>query len=493
MNKASLVKNTAYSVILQISSLILSLITSPYLSKILGATQLGRVNFINSIASWFTVFSVFGVSVYGVRAVAKARNDKEQLSKVFSELILIRLIFTAVSLGLFIASLFLIQQINREFELVVLQCIVLILNIFSIDWLFQGVENYRYIYVRSLIYKLISAAAVFVFIKRQDDILVYALILAASNTLSNLLNVFYVRKEVKMTVKGLNFKRHFAPLVYFFITAFLLNVYMMIDQTFLGFMKTDKDVALLARARVFLNMAMVLPSSINAALMPRLILLHQNDKDAYAKLLRFSANAMMLLAVPLSVGMIFVSKYLLVLVGSGEFLESETALIILSASVITVSMGGFNYSQRIVPNGKEKVGIVVCLTTAVINLGLNLALINRWGIVGCAISYLAAEWIGNAVWFVYMNKIDRFKIFFKKDNIRYFLGGIVMGGCLFLLQMLLPSIRWRNFILSVAVGAAAYFAILLILKDDVLLFGWEKTVAIVRSLKEKCNKRNQKK
>lgn len=492
MAKPSIIKNSFYSFILLITNLFISLITAPYISSVLGAAQLGRYNFINAFASWFSIFSVFGISLYGVRIVAKVRDDKDALSKAFSELIYIRIIFTAISLILFGITIISITRVRQDSTLALIQCGVLLLNVLSIDWLYQGLEDYRYIAIRSLIFRAISVGAIFLFVKTQNHIIIYASIAALSLTASNIVNIFYLKKRIKFYFRGLNIKQHMKPLTFFFITAFFLNIYMMIDQTLLGFLKTDAEVALLARARMFLTIALSVTASINSALMPNLMARYEKDKNEGKRLMEFYSNVMLFFSIPISIGTFFIAKYVLVLIGSEEFLQAKNAMMIFSLSIVTVSLGSFNYAQRIMVYKKESLGIIISAITAGISLLLNILLIGKYGIIGCAVSYVVAEHIGNLVWYIIAKKIDGFNIFLRYDNLKYYIAGLIMIIVMYLSgRYFFGDIRWMNFILQTILGASTYLIVLAILKEPVLYSGIRKCINVLPRRKKNANDENK--
>lgn len=83
-------KNFIYSSLYQVLVLVLPLITTPYVSRVFGAENLGVYSSTNTIAQYFVIFAMLGLNNYGNRAVAMARDDKEELNAVFSEIYMLR-------------------------------------------------------------------------------------------------------------------------------------------------------------------------------------------------------------------------------------------------------------------------------------------------------------------------------------------------------------------------------------------------------------------
>lgn len=87
--QTSIKKNFIMNVILTASSLIFPLITFPYVSRILLPEGTGRVAFVLSIISYFSMVASLGIPTYGIRACAQVRDDQEKLSQTVQEIFII--------------------------------------------------------------------------------------------------------------------------------------------------------------------------------------------------------------------------------------------------------------------------------------------------------------------------------------------------------------------------------------------------------------------
>ena len=95
----SLKKNFFYSALLTLANYIFPLITYPYVSRVLGVTNIGICNFVDNIVNWFIVFSTMGISVLGVREIASVRSGKEERGKGFSSLLALNGLTTLAAPG----------------------------------------------------------------------------------------------------------------------------------------------------------------------------------------------------------------------------------------------------------------------------------------------------------------------------------------------------------------------------------------------------------
>ena len=172
---SSLVKNSAFNTVYNILNLLFPLLTSMYVSRILLPSGIGTVSFAQNITSYFITFAGMGLPTYGIREIAKAKDDPTQLNRTFTQLLSINWITTFCSVLLFI---FLTVHHIFPVEPVLMFCcgIQLFFNFINIDWFYQGMEEYVYIICRSTAIKLISLIAILFFVKDRSDYVLYALI-----------------------------------------------------------------------------------------------------------------------------------------------------------------------------------------------------------------------------------------------------------------------------------------------------------------------------
>lgn len=477
--KNSILKNTIYSFLLQFTNILFPLVTAPYVSQVIGADGLGKVQFATSVVLWFSIFCLIGTNTYGVREVAKIRDDKTKLREFFSEMIILKIIASILTISVYLPSIFLIQQFSSEYILFLIQGTVLLLSIFSIDWFFQGVEDFKYITLRSLLFKIIALALIFLVVKEKDDYILYASIMIFGLSFSNILNYFYVRKYVSFSLKGLNMKRHLKPISVFFTGSLVISIYTIIDQILLGLLKSAQDVAFYARAKMFLSSSLAMSITISNVIMPRLNNYYVTNKEKYKDLLNLSVNLIFIISIPVATGICILAKWLMLLFGGHEFAPATIALIIISPLIIIIPIGTWNYSQRILPTAKEKFGMIVQLVMAILSLMLNILLIPHFGFIGAAFSLLLVESLGAIIGLIYMHKRDAFRILSTSSLIKYITAAIIMSFFVKVIQGFL-EMSWLSLFICIIIGGIIYFIVLTIFKDKVTDF-------ILKALNAKLN------
>ena len=102
----SLQKNFIYSSILTVSTYLFPLLVYPYVSRVLGLTNIGIVNFIDNLINYFVAVSMMGITTVGVREIAGARNDKFQLSHTFTSLLSLTGITTIAAMLILLVAMY---------------------------------------------------------------------------------------------------------------------------------------------------------------------------------------------------------------------------------------------------------------------------------------------------------------------------------------------------------------------------------------------------
>lgn len=193
-----------------------------------------------SVITYFSMFAQLGIPTYGIRACAKVRDNREELSKVAQELLIINIIMSAISYIILFALLSFVPKFRCEKKLYVILSFTIILTAIGMEWLYKALEQYTYITVRSVIFKFIALIAMFLLIHEQEDYVVYGAITIFAASASNVLNLINAHKYIELKpIRNYNFKRHLKPVLIFFAMSCATTIYTNLDTVMLGFMTTD--------------------------------------------------------------------------------------------------------------------------------------------------------------------------------------------------------------------------------------------------------------
>ena len=232
-------KNVLYNVILNITNIAFPIVVTPYIARVLGVENMGIVNFATAYASYFSILIHLGIPIYGVRAIAKCKDNLKERSKIATELVAIMGVSSLLFSAIYLASIYSINILRAESEYLLIAGLPLILSIFNVEWYFQGREKLKIITLRSIVVKVLSLAAIFIFVKERGDLILYILI----NNLAAVLSQFwtfliFLTKELKVKFKELNLRRHPKPTLTLFLSTLAITIYTLLPSFMLGFLST---------------------------------------------------------------------------------------------------------------------------------------------------------------------------------------------------------------------------------------------------------------
>ncbi len=444
------------------------LITSPYVSRVLGAENIGKYSFSISLANWFMIFASYGVVSYGVREIAKVRDDSERLNQTFSEIFFIKFIATLLTLIAYVVIIFLNPRTNTELMLFLVSALTIFFNFFSIDWFYMGLENFKIVTLRSLFVKATCLIFIFILVRQRDDYIIYALIMVLAYGFSNIFNFVYSKRFVKLSIKNLGFKFHIKKMSIFFYSSLIVSIYTIFDQVFLGFCSTNRDLAFYSRSKQIFSLMLSITLSISTVLNPKLSFLIENNFEKYKRILEKSLDYMYIFSIPSVLGIIVLAKDIMLFFGGKEFEGAYMSLVIVSVLVFTVSLETWQYKQLFVPLGKEKIGLRVQVLIALVSVAANLLLTPTFGYIGASVSIVIAEVTGTAYCIYYAKyKITEVKIKYNTKSLPKFVFSslimtLIIGGF-----RLFEFGYIYNILFGISAGALVYFGTLYLIKDDV--------------------------
>lgn len=470
----SLKKNFIMNIILTSSAYIFPLITFPYISRILGAVGNGKINFANSIVSYFIMIAMLGIPVYGIRACAKVKNDKEKLSATVYELITINIITSIVSYVLLFAMINVIPKFEEYKILIIILSTSIALNCIGIEWLFKAFEEYSYITIRSLIFKLISIVLMFLLVKSKQDIALYAFIMVISSSLSYVFNFFRLPKYVlplKKVKAQLNFKRHIKPVLSFFLLSVSWTIYTHLDVVMLGFVSNDQEVGYYSAAVKIKSILVSGVSALGTVLLPRLtVYVSGKNKNQFYKLLKKDFSFIVIAAV-FFIGFLFVNaKEVLIFLSGNEYIAATVPMQIILFTIIFIGLSTMTGTNILVPTGRENITIKATVFGIIINFILNLILIPKYGSTGAAIATLIGES------FIYFYEAYYLRKELKNVyNFKTLRNVLISSLCTIMVMIGLKQfiIQFDVFILIFVLGiiySLIYILFLLILKEEIVIY-----------------------
>lgn len=173
MGKKSIAKNYVYNMIYQILTLILPLVTTPYLARVLGAENIGIYGYTFANVTYFILFGSLGVALYGQREIAYAQENFEARKKIFIEIIIFRFITIAIASVFYFLFFINGGAYSLYYKILLLE---LLAAGFDISWFFQGMEEFKRTVLRNVLVRICSVTLVFILVKTKEDLAKFMLI-----------------------------------------------------------------------------------------------------------------------------------------------------------------------------------------------------------------------------------------------------------------------------------------------------------------------------
>ena len=461
----SLKKNIAISTLYQILIIILPLITAPYIARVLGPDQSGVYDYTNSIMTYFAMFAALGTASYGVREIARVRDDVAMRSKLFWEIELMTVMTSTVC----IIAWFIFIAITPQYKVIYLVLTMgLLSTMFDISWFFAGMEQFKYTVTKNAACKLIGVILMFLFVKKEEDLLLYVIIVISSTMIGNLTMWLYVPKFVeKVDFRTLTFRKHFHETLIYFVPTVATSIYTVLDRTLIGVITKNKaENGFYHYAMQIVNMMKALTfSSLNMVLGSRLSFLFAEKKyDEIKEKIADSTNYILFMGYGICFGVIGVAeRFVPVFLGPG-YDRVANMLILMSPIVIIIGISNCLGSQYYTPAGYRKLSAKYIIIGAIVNLLLNLLLIPKYWGYGAITASLIAESVITILYMKNCNGYLRVETIIK-DSWKKIIAGLVMLIVIRALDGIISS-DILALLVEVAVGFTVYCAVIMLLRDS---------------------------
>ena len=483
MKQKSISKNYLYNLFYQILVIVMPLITTPYLSRVLGAEAIGIYSYTLSIATYFILFGTLGISLYGQREIAYVQEDDKKRSITFWEILFLKIITMTISIFIFWVTYGMHGQYKIYYRILVIE---LISQCIDISWFFQGIEEFKKTVIRNSIVKLIFAICIFMFVKSPNDLIKYIVIIAGANLFGNMSLWMYIPKYIqKVAIKDLHVFKHLKPTILLFIPQIAVQIYTVLDRTMLGIIIEDKsEVGFYEQAQKVVKLLLTLITSLGTVMVPRMAsTFAKGDKEQLKKYMYSSFSFVFFLAFPIMAGLILISgEFVPIFFGQGY---EKVAVLINVIVPITLFIGLSNIigTQYLLPTKRQTEFSISVIVGAIVNFILNIIVIKKYASIGASITTVIAEFLVTAVQFYFVRKEIDIKTVLRlsKNNI---IATVIMFVIVYITTKVLTLHGMYSIIIQITEGCIIYGIILILLKDsfvnDVLNKVNEKRNAIVQ-------------
>lgn len=465
----SMFKNYLYNVAYQIATLLVPLITTPYISRVLLPEGVGTAAFINSITSYFVIAGTLGISLYGNRQIAYYREDKVEMSKTFWSIFSLKLIFSSLSIiaYAFFVHFFVDPNLKMLYWISGFHLLGMMMDI---TWFFNGQEEFQKTVTRNLIIKLIGVVLIFSLVKDINDLWVYIFISSFTFFLGQAIMWIYIPKEVvKTKIRRSDIFSHFLPTLKIFIPQIAIQIYTVMDKTMIGIISNTSEVAYYENSQKIVKMALGLATSLGVVMMPRIS--NYFAREEYNKIKEYTTKSFVyisFLTFPLTFGLMGIAKEFVPWFFGEAFLPVIPNMILISPIMLAIGWSNIIGVQMMLPMKKE-LGFTIAVTSAaVVNFTLNLFLIKSFQSFGAAISSVIAEFLVTFIMFFMMRRFIQTKLLLEVF-LKYLIGSLLM---FFLIRLIgyFMGVSIITTVIQIVSGTLVYGVYSILTKSEVVFY-----------------------
>ncbi len=454
-------KNYIYNVSYQLLVMIAPLITTPYISRALGADNIGMYSYVNSIVSYFTLFANLGITIYGQREISYVQDSRKNRSDIFWEIKILQICTSGLAAAAYL--IFALLQDQMLFYLVFIFNILAVTA--DVTWFFQGIEDFKNIVVRNVVFKILNIIYIFCVVRNQKDLIPYSLGMGLFLFMSNASLWVSLSKYVgKPDVRMLRPFRNFKTILSLFIPTIAIEVYTVLDKTMIGLITRDAfENGYYEQAIKISRMALTMVTALGTVMVPRIgFYFHCKENEKIQSLIFRGYQFVWFLGVPLCLGLIGISPNFVPWFFGAGYGKVVPLLYILSFLIPAIGISNVTGIQYLIPTKRQNMLSFTVITGAATNLVMNLILIPRLQAVGAAIASVMAEAVISLVQLCLVRKeISLYKVF--SCGVRNWIAGLVMLAVLMFENSFLPA-SFINTCIMIATGVLVYFLSLYVIR-----------------------------
>lgn len=389
----NLAKNSLFNISYKGFNVVYPVLTSAYISRIFLADGVGSIMFAINIVTYFTIAASLGIPNYAVKCLAPVRQDQGTLNRRFSELA--AFIFSSsivATLLYYVTAMTVFRGDALGQHMAYALGLMVVTNVFNFDWLFESVEDFRYMAVRSILIKSAALLLMFVVVKSRADILLYCLIYAGITVANNLCNLVSSRRYVRFVWSKLDIRQHVTPVFTLFAAAFATELYILLDSTMLGVMCPPEHLGYYSNASRVVRASFGIIFAAIAVFNPRLNYLYRNGGEtAYQQLFQRFYDIGMSIAFPTAALLFVLAPMVTTLLFGAAFAPGILTLRLLAPLIVVFTLACVFGHIALIIYGKERGLLYAALLGAVSNFLLNQWLIPLYAHDGAAVASVISE------------------------------------------------------------------------------------------------------
>ena len=265
-------------------------------------------------------------------------------------------------------------------------------SLFLIEWLFEGLQEFKYITCRTIAVRFLYVVGVFVFIRSPDDAVIYYALSVGSVFVNALCNWNYSKNFIKFIFSQINFRIFFLPVLVFGYYRLLTYMYTTFNMVFLGFSSGNKEVGYFATATKMYSVLMGAFNAFTNVMVPKVSeLLNDGNRDKIQKIADDTLNVLTIVSLPVIVISLFCADEIIFIIAGSGYEGAILPFRIVIFLMLVIGMEQIVIQQFLMASTSNKSIFMVSTVGAVVGLLGNIVLTPRLGAVGSALSWGVSE------------------------------------------------------------------------------------------------------
>ena len=448
-------KNAAYNVAYRMFSVLLPLVTAPYLSRTVGTDGVGLYSLAWSVSYVFCLIGMLGLNDYGVRTIAQARDNREELDRTFSGIWQMQLMVAGVTLLFWLGYVFLVAGEEKTIALHLTMMSVSCLC--SFDWCLMGLDIFKPIALRNTFVKSAAAACVFIFVKNRDDLWIYAFVWSLATLLGNLSCAATLRGKVRYRRVSMGETlKHLKPCAVLFISVMAVNIYRTMDKVMVSTIAGVHENGLYENAEKIIYCLSGFISAIGTVMMPKVAgMQKRGETERIARHIDRSMDLVICMVSAMSFGVAAVADRFAPLFYGDAFRYSGTLMIPLAFTLIMIGFANVIRTQVVLPQKRDSIFVKSVCCGAVVNLAANACLIPSMKSMGAVVGTLLAEMTVPVVQYIILQKELPYRKYISYVGVYAVIGGIMLA-CVRLVGRAVPEEGWLGLGIMTLAGILVY-------------------------------------
>lgn len=461
------IKNYLYNAGYQILLMLAPVITTPYVSRILGANNNGINTYTNGWVTFFYLAGQLGISLYGNREIAYQRNDKQKRSQIFWEIVSLQLLTSTIALIAYVVVVLMFSSAFKMYFL--LQALWIVAYGIDVSWYFMGMEDFKKTVSRNTIVKLITIALIFILVRNRNDLAKYIFLLGFAQLAGSMTLWPYLRKSIQLVkISSLRPFKHFYPALLLFIPTITTQIYLVVNRIMLGRMAPQAAVSQFNFGDNIVKLVLAIVTATGTVMLPHMAnkFASGDIKGVHDSLYR-SFDFVTAIATPLMFGLMAIAYKFAPWFLGNEYGPTGGVIFFEAPAILMIAWSNVTGTQYLMPIHREHEFTISVTIGAVVNVIANLFLISSYSANGAAIATVISEFSVTAVQLFYIRgTIRRRKLF--APIWRYLLSGLFMYLVVSRIDEIM-NMTIVNLIIQVVLGAFVYVICLFIMKAPIIM------------------------